>query len=149
MNFFALITQTAVEKINWTDKVFQKWLDSGNEAYLFLVLVILGLIAIVSALVFLFKLYIGAKDEKYAKLEKEHEELIKEKKKNTTETKLEIEKWQDRWTNKMENFAIELLNTIKNNTQASKDVAEQLESYNEILEKINNNKCSGGGKVGN
>ena len=143
MNFFALITQTAVEKISWTDKVFQKWLDSGDEAYLFLVLVIFGLVAIVSALIYLFKLYINEKEDKYKQLKITEKQVEAEKEKLRTENKKELDKWIEKWSSKTEDYSAELITAIKSNNQALLDIYAELEDIKGI---VINNKC-GGGKI--
>ena len=134
----SLLAETG--KINWTDEVFKKWLTSGNEAYLFLILVVLSLLAIVSALLFLFKLYINEKDSKYKALAEMEKNVEKEKEKIRNENKLEINKWIDKWGSDKENYSKELVIAIKRTYQSLDDIYNELEIWKELFK----NRCEGG-----
>lgn len=127
-------------KINWSDEVFKKWLASGDEAYLFLILVVLSLLAIVSALVFLFKLYINEKDAKYKALAEMEKSVEKEKEKIRSENKIEINKWIDKWGSDKENYSKELVIAIKRTYQSLDDIYNELEIWKELFK----NRCEGG-----
>lgn len=142
MNFFAILTQVATEKISWTDRVFQKWLDSGDEAYLFLIIVLLGLIAIVSALIFLFKLYVSEKEDKYKQLKSTEAQVEAEKEKLRIENKKELDKWIEKWGNKTEDYSSELITAIKFNNQALEDIYEELEKIKDFIGGVKNAKRS-------
>lgn len=140
MQKLILLLAETTGKINWTDEVFKKWIASGNEAYLFLILVVLSLLAIISALLFLFKLYINEKDAKYKALAEMEKSVEKEKEKIRSENKLEINKWIDKWGSDKENYSKELVIAIKRTYQALDDIYNELEVWKGLFR----NKCEGG-----
>ncbi len=140
--------------MEWIEKILSTWIQTGQEAYLFLTLVIIALLSLTTVIIYLFKLYVIEKDNKVLLLQKQQSELknlIKqykeELKKQQEEYDDKVNKWIRKWEKKVEDSTQAMIENMKYFDHVTDTLEEQTKAIKNLSETIKGlqGRCLGGG----